>query len=241
MYKLIYWPFLPGRGEFVRLVLEELGVPYDDVARRPEAEGGGASVVSGHLYGQGDLMPGFAPPYLIDGDLTVAQMPAICHYLGLRHGRVPADEGLRARALQLQLTIADVISEAHATHHPLSSGLYYEDQKDEALRAAATFREQRLPKWIAFFERALQRVGQTFLLGGEISYADLGLFQLVEGLCYALPNASRHLLDGAPRVTALHQQVGDRPRLAAYLRSERRIAFNEHGIFRRYPELDAAD
>jgi glutathione S-transferase len=239
MYKLVYWPFLQGRGEFVRLVLEDAGVVYDDVARRPEKEGGGAAVVREHLYGQGTGMPGFAPPYLIDGEFKLAQMPVICAYLGQRHGLAPESETLRLRALQLQFTLADLLDEVHDTHHPLGSALYYEDQKDEAVRAAQMFREQRLGKWLGFFERALTHEDGGALVGGAVSYVDLGLFQIVEGLGYAFPVAARRALQEAPRVAALHQQMRERPRLAAYLSSDRRIPFNEHGIFRHYAELDA--
>jgi glutathione S-transferase len=238
MVALIYWPFIQGRGEFVRLLLEDAGAEYDDVARRPEEEGGGIAAVRGHMYGEGPGPAGFAPPFLIDGDVKLAQMPAVCAYLAPRLGCVPDDEAARMRALQLQLTIADMVDEAHDTHHPVSTARYFEDQKAEAIEAARDFREQRLPKWLGFFERTLERAGGDYLLGSEPSYPDLGLFQLVAGLRYALPRAAEAALGATPRVVALHDRVAARPALAAYLASERRIPFNEDGIFRHYPELD---
>lgn len=238
MVELIYWPFIQGRGEFIRLVLEDAGVAYDDVARRPEPEGGGVGAVRAHLYGGGAGAPGYAPPFLVDGELKLAQMPAICAYLGARHGLAPEPEELRWRALQLQQTVADVLAEVHETHHPLGSALYYEDQKDAALVAAKMFREQRLPKWLDFFERALVSAGGDALVGGRVSYVDLGLFQLVEGLRYAFPVAARASLQRTPHVVDLHRRVAERSALAAYLGSERRIPFNEDGLFRCYPELD---
>ncbi len=239
MYRLIYWPTLQGRGEFVRLVLEDAGVPYDDVARQPESEGGGMAAVRALLHGQGEVMPGFAPPFLVHEQLTLAQMPVICAYLGQRHGLAPETDALHMRALQLQVTISDVVSETHDTHHPVSSALYYEDQKQAALQAASLFRERRLPVWLRFFDRVLERSGGPHVFGDRISYVDLGLFQLIEGLKYAFPIVMKGALADVPRITALHQRVAARPRVAEYLASERRIPFNEHGIFRYYPELDA--
>jgi glutathione S-transferase len=240
MYTLIYWPFLQGRGEFVRLVLEDANVPYLDQAREPIDEGGGVPAVTKYLYGQGEGMPGFAPPFLIDGESRLAQMPAVCALLGERHGLAPLDEVLRMRAMQMQLTIGDAVDAVHDTHHPVSTGLTYEQQKDEAQVAAKSFREERLGKWLGFFETVLIQNNTGVLVGDAITYPDLALFQLVEGLRYAFPIALAPALVSAPAIAALHQTVRTRPRIAAYLASERRIAFNEDGIFRHYPELDSA-
>lgn len=237
MYTLIYWPFLPGRGEYVRLCLEEAGATYVDLARLPEADGGGVGAVRPHLYGGAAGAPGFAPPYLIHEGRKLGQMSAICAYVAQRHGLVPDDAWARARALQLTLSLSDVATEVHDVHHPVSSSLYYEDQKDEAVRAAAAFRDQRLPKWLGYFEACLAD-GEHLL--GAFSYPDLCLFQTVEGLRYAFPRASERVLADTPRVRSLCQRVAERPRIAAYLTSGRRPAFNQDGIFRAYPELDDA-
>ena len=239
MLKLIYWPFLPGRGEFVRLVLEDAGADYDDVARRPESDGGGPAAVRALLYGAGERMPGFAPPFLIDGDITLAQMAAVCSYLAPKLGLAPDGEAPRARALQLQLTIADAVGEVHDVHHPVSSALTYEEQSEEAARAAAAFRDIRLPRWLGFFDKVVADGGGPFVFGAAASYVDLGVFQLVEGLRYAFPRAAAGALEAVPRIVELRDRVAERPNIAGYLQSERRMAFNEHGIFRRYPELDA--
>lgn len=238
MYQLIYWSEIPGRGEFVRLVLEDAGVEYDDVARRPESDGGGDAAIIARLYGRGGAMLGFAPPFLVDGELELAQMAVICGYLGARHGLAPDSEGLRMRALQLQLTIADVVAEAHDSHHPISSALYFEDQKAEAIRAGRLFRDERLPRWLGFFERVLEASGGPFVFGDAASYVDLGLFQLVAGLRYAFPNAVSRTAGETPRLLSLCERVAERPGLAAYLGSERRMPFNNDGIFRHYPQLD---
>jgi glutathione S-transferase len=186
-------------------------------------------------------MPGFAPPFLIDGDLELAQMPAICAYLGERHGLAPDDAGLRVRALQLQLTVADAVNEVHDTHHPVGSALYFEDQHDEAVRAARSFRNDRLPKWLGFFDKVIEASGGPFVFGADASYVDLALFQLVEGLRFAFPNTMAATEGAAPRLIALADRIPKRDRLAAYLASDRRLDFNEHGIFRHYPELDTPD
>ena len=238
-YRLYYWPNIPGRGEFVRLLLEEADAPYVDVGRRPRAEGGGVEAVAAFWAGKSEGHPIFAPPVLADGDFVLAQTAAICHWLGRRHGLAPDDEAGAAHALELQLTIADLVDEVHDTHHPISASLYYEDQKPEAKRRAAHFVEERLPRFLGYFERVLRRHGCDWLVGTRISHADLSLFQALEGLDHAFPRAFARASQAAPGLLALRERVRTRPRIAAYLSSERRMPFNQEGIFRRYPELDA--
>jgi glutathione S-transferase len=237
-YELYYWPAIPGRGEFVRLALEEAGAEYVDVARRR----GGVAVMQRLMDGAGIAHPPFAPPFLKDGDVLVAQTANILLYLGRRHRLAPRDEAGRLWAHQLQLTIADVVDEAHDTHHPIASGLYYEEQQAEARRRADDFIANRIPKYLGYFERVLERNprGDCHLIGGRVSYCDLSLFQLIAGLRYAFPRGMARLEPRFARMTALHDRIAARPRVNAYLKSARRIAFNEQGIFRHYPELDAA-
>jgi glutathione S-transferase len=183
--------------------------------------------------------PIFAPPVLKQGELVLSQTAAICHFLGCRHELAPQDEAGRAQALALQLTIADLVVEAHDTHHPISGWLYYEDQQDEAMRRAPHFVSERLPRFLQYFERALLHNGGDVLVGESISHADLGLFQVLEGVAYAFPRGFARASESTPGVLALRERVRGRPRIAAYLASERRMHFNQEGIFRRYPELDA--
>jgi glutathione S-transferase len=236
-YELYYWPEIQGRGEFVRLALEDAGAPYVDVARQP-AKGGGVPAMMALLDGKLIKHPPFAPPFLRSGKLLIGQTANILLYLGARHGLAPANEAGRLWTHQLQLTIADLVGEAHDTHHPIASSLYYEDQRPEAKRRATDFRQSRMPKYLGYFDNVLERGGGKYLLGRRLTYADLSLFQIVEGLRYALPKAMARLEKKVPRVIELHAAVAVRPRLKAYLASERRIAFNEMGIFRRYAELD---
>lgn len=240
-YDLYYWPILPGRGEFVRLVLEEAAVPYVDVARLPEEEGGGFKPLLAFVQGERPGQPPYAPPILVHGELVLAQSAVICAYLGERHGLAPDEPGKRMQALQLQLTIADVTDEAHDTHHPISAALYYEDQKDAAREASRNFLEQRLPRFVDYFERVLERNGGQWLVGDALTYADLSLFQLLEGLAYAFPKGFAQVTESKPLLLDLRDRVAKRPRIAAYLASDRRLAFNEHGVFRYYPELDLSD
>ena len=235
-YELYYWPGIQGRGEFVRLALEEAGADYVDVAREPK----GVDSMLALLEGGEIARPPFAPPFLRDGDALIGQTAAILLYLGPRLKLAPRDEAGRLWAHQMQLTIADAVAEAHDTHHPISGGLYYEDQKPEALRRAQAFREERIPKFLAWFEAILARnpKGSRRLVGARVSYADLSLFQLIDGLAYAFPLSMKRALEAAPLAAALHGAVAQRPRISAYLASDRRIPFNESGIFRHYPELD---
>ncbi|NOK38830.1 glutathione S-transferase [Corallococcus exercitus] len=234
-FELYYWPGIPGRGEFVRLVLEEAGADWVDVG----LQSGGGKAVS-DMLGRGPV-PAYAPPVLKVGDLVFSQAANICSYLGERFGLVPSDEASRLHARQFQLTVADVVAEAHDTHHPIAVMKYYDEQKDAAKQRAEDFRTQRIPKFLGYFERVLKanpRGGGKYLLGSDFSYPELALFQLVDGLRYAFPNAMRRIAPDVPGVMALHQRIRERPRIAAYKQSPRAQPFNTQGIFRHYPELD---
>jgi glutathione S-transferase len=230
-YELFYWPTIQGRGEFVRLALEEAGAGYVDVAREP----GGMKRMLALLKSAGQ--PPFAPPFLKAGELMIGQSANILMYLGQHHDLAPRDEGGRLWTNQLQLTIADLVAEAHDTHHPVASGLYYEDQKPEAKRRAADFTGNRIPKFLGYFSRILG--DREALVGDRLSYADLSLFQVMDGLRYAFPKAAARAAEAFPNLAALHGRVARRPNIAAYLASPRRLPFNQEGIFRRYPELDS--
>lgn len=232
-YELFYWPSIQGRGEFVRLALEEAGVAYVDVAR---GRGGMARMMAAM---DGADHPSFAPPFLKAGDVTVGQTANILMFLGERHGLAPHDVQGKYWVNQIQLTIADLVGEVHDTHHPIATSLYYEDQRPEAKRRSADFIDTRIPKFFDWFENILSRPEpKDYLLGDAVTYADLSLFQLVEGLRYAFPKTLARIDAGYPLLMALRDRVAARPRIAAYLKSPRRIPFNEEGIFRHYKELD---
>lgn len=235
-YELYYWPTIQGRGEFVRLALEEAGASYLDVAREPAK--GGVPAMMTLLDGTRAAHPPFAPPFLKSGRLLIAQTANILLFLGLRHGLAPRAEAGRLWTHQLQLTIADFVVEIHDTHHPISSQLYFEDQRREAKRRAAEFLSDRAPKFLGYFEQVLEQGRGAYLLGRKLTYADLSLFQVLDGLRYAFPKAMTRLERKIPHCVALHERIAKRPRISAYLASERRIAFNEQGIFRRYKALD---
>lgn len=239
-YRLYYWPGIQGRGEFIRLALEDAGAPYEDVARGPGGMREMLQILDGKKPVGRGLQP-FAPPFVRSGKLLVAQTANILQYLGPRLGLAPASDAGRLAVHQLQLTIMDLVDEAHDTHHPIASGLYYEDQKKEAKENAEHFVRERIPKFLGWFERELARNSRGrrgWLCGRAASYADLSLFQLVCALEYAFPNAMKRLGRRIPGVLDLRERVARRPGIAAYLSSERRIPFNESGIFRHYPELD---
>lgn len=233
-YELYYWPSIQGRGEFVRLALEEGGADYVDVARHS----GGMSAMTKLLDGAHIKQPPFAPPILKAGNLVIAQVANILLYLGPRLRLAPRDEAGRLWIHQLQLTIADLVSEIHDAHHPLSSQLYYEDQKAAAKRSTQLLWQHRVPKYLGYFENVIEKNGGPYVLGRRISYADLSLFQIVAGLRYAFPKRMKRFEQEVPRLVALHDKVAERPRIKSYLQSKRRIAFNTSGVFRHYKELD---
>jgi glutathione S-transferase len=232
-YELYYWPEIQGRGEFVRLALEEAGVDYVDVAR---ARRGGVAAMMRLMERRTE--PPFAPPFLKAEKRVVAQTANILHFLGPRLGLAPRAEAGRLWVHQLQLTVTDFVAETHDTHHPIASSLYYEDQKPEAKRRAALFVRERLPKYLGYFERVLAAGGARWMVGARLTYVDLSMFQVVAGLRYAFPRAMARRAFRYPGLARLHDRVAARPRVAAYLASDRRLPFNEMDVWRRYPELD---
>jgi glutathione S-transferase len=237
-YLLYYWPTIQGRGEFVRLALEEVGAEYVDVARR-SGKGMGVPALLRFLEDEKLGEAPYAPPFLKTGKLVIGQTANILFYLGSRHDLAPRGETGRLWVNQLQLTVADFVTEIHDTHHPISSALYYRQQKPEARRRTKYFRTERMPKFLGYFEQILQRGGKgRYLAGNSLSYADLSVFQLISGLRYAFPKAMKKQERDYPGLVSLHDRVAARPNIATYLASKRRIAFNHDGIFRYYPELD---
>ncbi|HEX7080170.1 MAG TPA: glutathione S-transferase [Gammaproteobacteria bacterium] len=239
-YELYYWPGIQGRAEFVRLALEEGGAEYRDMALVPEDQGGGIAGLRRFLSDADVERPPFAPPFLKAGRRMIAQTANILLFLGGRLGLAPRDEGGKLWAHQLQLTIADFVAEIHDTHHPIASSLYYEQQKPAAKRRSKDFLDNRMPKFLAYFAAVLARNPERsgWLIGSSPTYVDLSLAQVVAGLSYAFPKRSRGALSEHPELLALHERVFSRPRIERYVRSGRRVPFNEHGLFRRYPELD---
>ena len=281
-YELHYWPTIQGRGEFVRLALEAAGAPYIDIARGDEADKQGVPALMRALADKRERHLPFAPPFLKDGDYVIGQTAAILQYLAPTLKLVGRNEQARTWSLQVQLTIADMVDEAHDAHAPPSSwhssvepaswvkvkaavvwfvGLagcvatpgaagavtstvqtIWVSSLTRGVLSATFFCRERMPKFMQWFERILVQnpAGPRHLVAGRLSYPDLSLFQLVEGLRYAFPKASERVLSRTPHVRELQARVAALPRVAAYLASERRIPFNQQGLFRHYPELDDA-
>jgi len=232
-YELYYWPSIQGRGEYIRLALEEAGADYADMAR---GERGMAAMM--RMMETKSGTPPFAPPFLKAGKLVIGQTANILLYLGSRHGLAPKTEAGRLWVHQLQLTVTDFVLEIHDTHHPLGPSLYYEDQKAAAKKRTAEFWDERVPKYLGYFERLLDENGGAYVTGRRLTYVDLSMFQLVEGLRYAFPKKMKAFERKITGLVDLRDRVAARPNIKAYLASPRRIEFNEDGIFRRYKELD---
>jgi glutathione S-transferase len=242
IYELYYWPSIQGRGEYVRLALEEGAARYRDMARLPASQGGGVPAMMRLLAGGKVPHASYAPPFLRAGRRLIGQTANILLYLGGRLGLAPGTEDGRLWVHQLQLTMADLVVEVHDTHHPVAGGLYYEDQKPESRRRAADFLQSRMPKYLRYFETVCRsnRARGPWMVGSRITYADLSMAQIIAGLRFAFPNACARSLRAYPRLRALHDAVFARPRIKAYVASGRRVAFNNDGIFRHYPELDVS-
>lgn len=238
-YELFYWPGIQGRGEFVRLALEEAAADYIDVARE-HGSGLGMDAMMNMMEGAEHKRPPFAPPFLRAGRQVIAQTANILHFLAPRLGLVASSDSARLWTHQLQLTVEDLVVDIHDTHHPISMGLYYEDQKPESKRRAKYFIQERAPELLGYFEEVLRRNegGRGYMVGRTLSYVDLSMFQIVDGLRYAFPKTMAGMESAIPGLVALHDRVAQRPNIAAYLASQRRLPFNEDGIFRHYPELE---
>jgi glutathione S-transferase len=239
-YELHYWDGLQGRGEFIRLALEEAGADYVDVAREPASGHGGTQAMLALIKDRHAAVIPFAPPFLKAGDLIIPQTANALLYLGGKHGLAPSDEQGMYWAHSLQLTIADLVAEVHDTHHPIATDQYYEDQKPAAKQRTKAFLEARVPKFMGYFERVLEQnpAGEDWMVGGQRTYVDLSIFQILEGLNYAFPHAIAGMTGQWPKLESLRERVRELPRIARYIDSPRRIPFNESGIFRHYPELD---
>ncbi|QQR90758.1 MAG: glutathione S-transferase family protein [Myxococcales bacterium] len=236
-YRLYYWPMLQGRGEFIRLALEDASAPYIDVARQTENEGGGISAIK-EILNRKTSFPPFAPPVLEDAKVLIWQTGHILQYLAPKLELVPGGEANYRVAQQLQLTITDFVSEIHDTHHALGPSIAYEEQKKACKERSALFLKARMPKYLGYFERLLSHTESEYVFGKQCSYVDLSLFQIIQGLEYAFPKTFGHFKNKIPHLIALANRVSKRANIASYIYSERRIPFNQHGIFRYYPELD---
>ena len=237
-YELYYWPHIQGRGEYVRLALEEGEADYVDVARLPESEGGGRPAVARMLQDASNTHSPFAPPLLKAGKLIVSHTANVLQYLGPQLDLVPKAEAQRLWAHGLQLTITDFVREAHDVHHPIANSLYYEDQKPESLRRSGHFKTERLTKFLNYFDTVLARSGGKYMLGKSLSYVDLSMFQVMASLNYAFPRAMEGMQAKIPHLMALHELVAARPRIAKYIASPARLPFSAHDLMRHYPELD---
>ena len=240
IYELYYWPGIQGRGEFVRLALEAAHAEYVDTALVPPSEGGGVPALERFLFGEDVEHPPFAPPFLRAGTSVIGQTANILLFLGSRLGLAPRDASGKLWTHQLQLTIADFVDEIHDSHHPIAGALYYEQQKQAAKRRTKHFLDERVPKFLGYFEKVLERnrARGGWLVGAKLSYVDLSMAQVIAGLTYAFPKRCGTAIRTYPRLEALHERAFTRPRIKAYLRSKRRTPFNQHGLFRHYPELD---
>ncbi len=240
-FELYYWPHIQGRGEVVRLALEEAAVGYHDVAREIGEQSDNRKAILNILENTNLERPPFAPPFLIDNGLMIAQAAAILQYLAPKVNLIGTDESDRIFAHQIQLTVTDFLMEVHDTHHPISNALYYEDQIQESKKRSKNFTESRIPKYMSYFEKIISNNPSQsgWLIGENLTYPDLSLFQIAEGLEYAFPQAFSHLINSYTNVSKLRTAVAKRPNIAAYINSERRIPFNTMGIFRYYPELDS--
>ncbi|KAL1639271.1 hypothetical protein SLS58_008113 [Diplodia intermedia] len=251
-YELLYHPGIPGRGEYIRLVLEAAGTPYSEPAREKGKAGYDAVLATCSPSSTGDAdgnPPVFAPPALRvpgagrDGKaLVIAQTPNIIQYLAPKVGLAPADEADALHASQIMLTALDLSNETHDSHHPIAVSLYYEDQKDAAKQRAKDFRENRIPKFFSYFERSLkgneESGGGKYLVGDKLTHADTTVWQVIDGLLFAFPKELEARKEEFPLIFGkFYPGIKEEKGLKEYLASDRRLKYSQ-GLYRHYPELD---
>ena len=178
----LQWDGVPGRAECIRLLFEYTGTPYEELKDNstlmtrivdPEIVGIPPNLwppvlelPNGKWLGQTGVIMNYLSPKL--------------GLAGYAKDDTDLDEDekvfLSAKTSQLVFTALDLLvevsavdsrrpvhglcimscSQAHNVHHPVSTNLYYEDQKAEALRAAEQFRASRLPKYMQHFQSVLE-------------------------------------------------------------------------------------
>lgn len=248
-YKLLYHPGLPGRGEYIRLAFEATSTPYTDVSNTSQAGIGEVyGTLSPQSLGEGLNPPKFAPPMLRVGgagpngsDLLISQTSNVLLYLGRKLGLSGESEAEGYWVNEVVLTGLDFCNDCHDTHHPIATGMFYEDQKDEALKKASDFRENRIPKFLGYFERVLRgngaRAQGKYLVGKGLTAADLVVWQVVDGVRYAFPKEMEARMKEFEGVWEFYESLKGESWLEEYLASERRLKYGD-GIFRYYKELD---
>ncbi|SMY24333.1 unnamed protein product [Zymoseptoria tritici ST99CH_1A5] len=248
-YEILYHPGIPGRGEFIRLAFEVTGTPYTDIAN--SQKDGYATVQKTCMNttstaSEGSNPPMFAPPALrIPGAgkngeaLVIAQTSNILLYLSEKLSLLPeGDENGKYFVNQLVLTALDLNNEIHDTHHPIGPSLYYEDQKDASLLKAKDVRENRIPKFLSYFERVLKGNGDgKYLVGERVTTADVTVWQVLDGLQFAFPKEMAVRRKEFEALFKWYEGFKEEKGLKAYLGSERRLPYSQ-GVFRYYPELD---
>ena len=188
---------------------DEAGAAMGDKTSATASSAAGGIV--GSALGPNTIGLPFAPPFLKAGDELIAQTAHILAYLGPALKLVPRDARAQRWAHQLQLTVTDLLVEVHDTHPPIASSLYYEEQKGAARKRAAIFIDERIPKYLDYFERVLagNPRGPAHMVGGALSYVDLSMFQVIEGLRYAFPKAMARL-EGAEDASSAKNAKGAR-------------------------------
>ena len=190
-YELYYWPGIQGRGEFVRLALEEAGAPYVDVARE-RGPGRGVAALITDAEGRrrrARAVRAAVPQGRRDRRLARRQHPR------LSAPRSSASRRRRKRCVSspngLQLTVTDFVAEVHDTHHPISNDLYYEDQKKEAKARATAFLDHRLPKFLALLRARAgeQPRGRRPCRRRRLDRRRSVAVPVAEGVIYAFPRA----------------------------------------------------
>ena len=202
-YRLFYWE-KRGRGEQIRLLLNELGQEYEDVYVPMNEE-----FMKLKRQGPGTLYFG-SVPMLEDGDFKLAQGPVIMNYLGRKHGLMPADLQPAAK------TEAMVVGA--------------EDMRMAYFRLLGDGREEKQAKfvggawndrWLSAWSGLIELNGDTgYLVGSTLTQADLAVWDALDAIITWIDGAT---FASFARVQKFYESIKARPAIASYLASDRRI------------------
>jgi len=226
MWQILYWPAKDadgkvaagaGRAEYLRVLFEEAGVPYQDVTA------GLRAFFWQNLEAQ--PYPALAPPAIRKNNFILGQTAVCAKRLAMEFGFYPTDEDDAAHAEQIVTTVHEYIAEGRSAFHPVKNTMSYHDQKEEAKPYIAAFKADRLPRYMTNFERFLKanRGGGGFFVGDSLSYVDLQVMVMLQVTRSQFPDAWEAL--DAKLLKDHLAQMEARPRIKAYLLSDRKQPF----------------
>ncbi|CAG2239709.1 glutathione S-transferase-like isoform X1 [Mytilus edulis] len=225
-WELFYHHFLIGRSAYIRLIFEELGIPYKDMIKSKED-------IMKYFYSK-DKLAGFPvlfPPVIRKGDFQLGQTSVICKYLGEKYGLVPDNEQDKWRADMINTELHDYLAQGRLAFHGINPTASYFTQVEETKPYIERFAAERIPKYLSYFESVLKynNGGKGFLFGDKLTYVDLTLFWVLKATEASYPDAWKSA-DCCPLLKLFRDRIERRPNIAAYLNSDRFVPLENNSM-----------